>query len=370
MHIVDVNLPNSPYKIHLEEGLLDTLGRHVEAYYSGKRISVITDETVAGYYLETVTNTLAGSGYEVTPFIVKPGESSKSFKVFEKLTEDLAQSGHQRTDLILALGGGVVGDLAGFTAASYLRGVPFIQVPTSLLAQIDSSVGGKTGINISAGKNLVGAIYQPKAVLIDPKTLDTLSKKYLRDGIGEALKYGFIDRPDLLDLFESIAAEAQRADSSSQVAFDKVLEKRSNLIRICCESKRDFVMEDERDFGRRMILNYGHTLGHAIERQYGYKKYTHGEAVAMGMYFMQQISEHHGMTDAGLTDKIKNLLLAFELFNMDMKDGYENWIDAVAKDKKNLNSRLNIILVKKPGSPLVHGTTAEAFQTMLKEGLK
>jgi 3-dehydroquinate synthase len=305
---------------------------------------------------------------DAVSFIVAPGESSKSFSIYEKLTEDLARSGHQRTDLIIALGGGVVGDLAGFTASSYMRGVPFVQVPTSLLAQIDSSVGGKTGINIRAGKNLVGAVYQPKAVLIDPLTLDTLPIKYLRDGIGEALKYGFIDRPDLLDIFEDVLKALKTDDHKTP--FQRILMRRGEIIEICCESKRDFVIEDERDFGKRMILNYGHTIGHAIEKLYGYKTYTHGEAVAMGMYFMQGISEKSGKSEMGLSQRLKNLLVGFELYNEDMKIGHDQWMDAIAKDKKNLNNMLNVIFVEKPGTPVVYGTTLEDFQKLLKEGLK
>ncbi len=368
MPIVNVNLPASPYNIHIEDGLLSQIGRHIRKVYTGKRVSVITDENVAELYLENITENLRHAGMEVVSFVVAPGEPSKSFSVYEKLTEDLARSGHQRTDLIIALGGGVVGDLAGFTASSYMRGVPFVQVPTSLLAQIDSSVGGKTGINIRAGKNLVGAVYQPKAVLIDPLTLDTLPIKYLRDGIGEALKYGFIDRPDLLDIFEGVLNDVNA--NSELTPFRLVLMRRGEIIQICCESKRDFVLQDERDFGKRMILNYGHTIGHAIEKLHGYKTYTHGEAVAMGMYFMQQISETSGKSVKGICQRLKDLLVGFELYNTDMKTGNEKWMDAIAKDKKNLNNKLNVIFVERPGVPVVYGTTQEDFQKLLKEGLK
>lgn len=278
MSIVNVNLPDRPYCIHIESGLLDNLGEYVKKYYFGQSISIITDANVAKLYEKKAVSKLEEAGFVVKSFVVQPGEGSKSFfSTYEYLTEKLAAYGHSRTDLILALGGGVIGDLSGFLAASYMRGVPVIQVPTSLLSQIDSSVGGgkKTGINIKAGKkNLVGAIYQPLAVLIDPQTLNTLPKKYLRDGIGEAIKYGFIDRPDLLDIFEM--------PLDGKDAFDNILEKREEIINICCESKRDFVMKDERDFGKRMILNYGHTIGHAIEKVYNYEKYTHGGSCSNG----------------------------------------------------------------------------------------
>lgn len=361
MPTVNVNLPNRPYNIHIENGLLDSIGEYVKSYYKGQRISIITDTNVSKIYKDKVTSGLESAGYQTQCYVVEPGEGSKSFTTYEQISEELASTGHQRTDLILALGGGVVGDLAGFIASSFMRGVPFIQVPTSLLAQIDSSVGGKTGINIKAGKNLVGAIYQPKAVLIDPATLDTLPKKYLRDGIGEAIKYGFIDRPDLLEIFED--------QSSSVDAFEAVLNAREEIIRICCESKRDFVIEDERDFGKRMILNFGHTIGHAIERVHDYKTYTHGEAVAMGMYYILSVSEKYGISEEGLLERITELLRKYDLLNHNMKSDPDIWIDIIAKDKKNLNSKLNVIFVEEPGRPLIYETSLEAFQVMMKEVL-
>ena len=358
---VHVNLPNNAYTIHIEKGLLSNLSVYIKKYYQGKRLSVITDNNVASIYLKDVLKELNHNGFSAQSFIVDAGESSKSFETYQDTLEQLVESGHQRTDMIIALGGGVVGDLTGFVASSYMRGVPFIQVPTSLLAQIDSSVGGKTGINTKAGKNLVGAIYQPKSVLIDPLTLDTLPQKYLRDGIGEAIKYGFIDRADLLSIFED--------KRSIQAPFDWILKNRDEIIRICCESKRSFVIEDERDFGKRMILNYGHTIGHAIEKVHNYSKYTHGEAVAMGMYFMQKVSEAKGLTQSGLTQRICELLKTYDLYNMDMLSDPDLWINTIAKDKKNLNSKLNIILVKTPGQPLIYPTELNVFQEMMKEVL-
>lgn len=361
MTTVKVNLPERPYNIHIENGLLDNLGKLLKMYYSGQRISIVTDENVAHFYEKNVTRCLEKEGFLVQSFAVKPGEGSKSFSTFEYLAEALAASGHSRTDLILALGGGVVGDLSGFLAASFMRGVPVIQVPTTLLSQIDSSVGGKTGINIKAGKNLVGAIYQPLAVLIDPLTLDTLPRKYLRDGIGEAIKYGFIDRPDLLSIFER--------PLDGKDAFTAILENREEIIKICCESKRDFVIEDERDFGKRMILNYGHTIGHAIEKVHNYETYTHGEAVAMGMYYIQSISEHQKISKSGLVERIHALLKRYELYEPAMKAHPDEWINTIAKDKKNLNSKLNVIFVEEPGKPVIYETTLDGFHEMMKEVL-
>ena len=364
--IINVNIPQRAYNIHIEEGLLKNLGAYIKKYYSGNRVSVITDGNVAGFYKEQVEKKLVEAGFEVEFFIIQPGEVSKSFSTFEKLQESLAQTGHQRTDLIIALGGGVVGDLAGFIAATHLRGVPFIQVPTSLLAQIDSSVGGKTGINLKEGKNLVGAIYQPKAVLIDPETLDTLPIRYLRDGIGEAIKYGFIDRPDLLSLFEGDGDESL---TNSNDAFKSILRNRSQIIKICCESKRDFVIKDEMDLGHRMILNFGHTIGHAIEKVHGYKTYTHGEAVAMGMFYMTQITEALELSDPGQLERIESLLERFDLLNHDMYSDPKDWLSAISKDKKNLNNKLNIIYTTKEGQPVIHNTTLDEFYSMMKEVL-
>ncbi len=362
MSVVRVDIPGKEYNIHIEDGLIENIGSYIKKYYTGNLISIITDENVASYYKSIVEENLKVKGFKTQTLIVKAGESSKSISTFEKLQESLAESGHQRTDLILALGGGVVGDLAGFVSASYLRGVPFIQVPTSLLSQIDSSVGGKTGINLNAGKNLVGAIYQPKAVLIDPLVLDTLPHKYLRDGIGEAIKYGYIDRPELLDLFE--IQEENKVDP-----FEHVLQYRVKLIKICCESKRSFVIDDEFDFGKRMILNFGHTIGHAIEKQFNYKKYTHGEAVAMGMYYMTKLSETTKLTSGGQLDQVEKLLRTYGLLNFDMTPMPDLWASIISKDKKNLNDSLNIILVNKPGEPIIHKTTVDAFHQLMKEVL-
>lgn len=361
MAIVDVNLPENPYKIHIERGLTQNIDKYIGMYYRGQRVSIITDKNVSKLYSENVVKVLKQGGYQVDVFTVEPGEVSKSFSTYERLAEDLIDRGHSRTDLILALGGGVIGDLAGFLAATLMRGVPVIQVPTSLLAQIDSSVGGKTGINIKAGKNLVGAIYQPLAVLIDPLTLDTLPHKYLRDGIGEAIKYGFIDKPELLDIFEGVAAGPE--------PFKQVLKRRDEIIELCCTSKRDFVIQDEKDFGQRMILNYGHTIGHAIEKVHNYKDYTHGEAVAMGMYYMQSISESQGISDKGLVKRIHSLLEGFDLYQPEAKSSPDIWIETISKDKKNLNTKLNVILVVKPGQPLIYETSLDAFHNMMKEVL-
>ncbi|WP_430884871.1 3-dehydroquinate synthase [Fusibacter sp. JL216-2] len=361
MPVVDVNLPRNPYKIHVECDLIQNIASYVTMYYSGQRISIVTDENVSKIYSRKVVEVLEHAGFMVEVFAVKPGEGSKSFSTYEFVSEKLIESGHTRTDPILALGGGVVGDLAGFIGATLLRGVPVIQVPTSLLAQIDSSVGGKTGINLKAGKNLLGAIHQPIAVLIDPLTLDTLPHKYLRDGIGEAIKYGFINRPDLLDLFEDIATK--------KAPFKSVLDCRESIIELCCASKRDFVVQDEKDFGQRMILNYGHTIGHAIEKFHNYKGYTHGEAVAMGMYYIQKISEHHGLTQKGLVKRLEVLLKAFDLYQPETKASPDVWIETIAKDKKNLNAKLNVILVEKPGQPIIYETSLDGFYMMMKEGL-
>lgn len=363
MSIVSVNIPGRSYGIYIENGLFENLGHHVGSYYSGSRVSVITDTNVSGIYGATVESSLRAKGFMPIFYTVEPGEGSKSMETYQRLQESLADDGHQRTDLILALGGGVVGDLAGFVAATYLRGVPFIQVPTTLLSQIDSSVGGKTGINLESGKNLVGAIYQPKAVLIDPLTLDTLPEKYLRDGIGEAIKYGYIDRPELLDL---LSGEGNASDSST---FDHVLENRSRVIEICCESKARFVLQDELDKGQRMILNFGHTLGHAIEKTHGYSKYTHGEAVAMGMYYMVKMTEHAGLSDPGLLADLENLLKRYQLLNFEMISQPEVWMEAVVKDKKNLGGKLNIIYVTRPGDPVIYPLQASEFEQMIKDGL-
>ncbi|MCT4595364.1 MAG: 3-dehydroquinate synthase [Anaeromicrobium sp.] len=333
MLTLNVNAKSRQYKINIKRGILEKLGEHIKLLYKGKKVVVITDTNVSRLYKEKIDKTL--SEYFQVHFIeVEPGESSKSFKTMEICCEKLANLNITRSDLIVAFGGGVVGDLAGFISATYLRGVDFIQVPTTLLSQVDSSVGGKVAINLKSGKNLVGNFYQPKAVLIDPDLLCTLDGKYFSDGMAEVIKYGCIRDEKLFNTLKEC------------IDINEIIEE---IIYTCCEIKAEVVGEDELDKGIRMILNFGHTIGHGIERVFDYKKYSHGEAVAIGMYVISKSSEKLGLTKMGTRDEIKNLLEKYNLpYELPITDE-EDLIDAIKKDKKSTGEYVNIILLKEIG---------------------
>ena len=253
-----------------------------------------------------------------------------------------------RSDLIIALGGGVIGDLAGFAASTYLRGIDFIQIPTSLLAQVDSSVGGKVAVDLERGKNLVGSFYHPKCVLIDPQVLSTLNDKFFADGMGEVIKYGCIKDSNFFEFLYKMKDNEQLMSNMEEVIYK------------CCDIKRQVVERDEKDKGERMLLNFGHTLGHSIEQYYNYEKYTHGEAVAIGMYMITKISEEKGLTKKETAEKIKDILIKYNLpyeVNVNLKE----LLEAINLDKKKMGNDLNIIVLKEIGNSEIYKTTISFF---------
>lgn len=253
-----------------------------------------------------------------------------------------------RSDLIIALGGGVIGDLAGFAAASFLRGIKFIQIPTSLLAQVDSSVGGKVAVDLPEGKNLVGAFYQPALVLIDPLVLNTLPERYINDGMGEVIKYGCIWDADL---FKNLEAHT---------SFEDLKKDLTEVIYRCVDIKRIVVEHDQFDTGERMLLNFGHTLAHTIEQHYHYTRESHGEAVAIGMYQITKIAEEMGLTKSGEAEHIRKVL---DIYGLPHKCDLmlHDLIGAIALDKKNLGGKLNVVLLKEIGKSYTYPTTTEFF---------
>ena len=272
MRIVKVPLGNRSYAIKVGEGLLPRLGAECAQLKLGLRCAVITDANVGRHFAKAALKSLTASGFEPVLLTVPAGEKSKRMEMVEKCFDQLAKHRLERKSFIVALGGGVVGDLAGFVAATYLRGIPFVQVPTTLLAQVDSSVGGKTGVNLKAGKNLVGAFYQPQLVLCDLDTLKTLPKREFISGLAEVIKYGIICDAVLFAQLERNLPKLLQRDASAL----------ATVIARCCEIKADVVGQDETESGLRAILNFGHTIGHAIENSSGYGKYLHGEAIAIG----------------------------------------------------------------------------------------
>lgn len=272
MKSVAVALGSRSYSIQVGSGLLAGLGKHYASLQLGSRCAVISDRQVAPLYAKKIIRSLTAQGVDVTLITIPAGESAKRLRNVERCYNELAAHRLERKSCIVALGGGVVGDLAGFVAATYLRGIPFVQIPTTLLAQVDSSVGGKTGVNLAAGKNLVGAFYQPRLVLCDLDTFRTLPDREFRAGLAEVIKYGIIYDPHLFQLLEKQMPKILRRDP-------KVL---TTLVARSCEIKAEVVSQDETETGLRAILNFGHTIGHAIEAISGYGKFLHGEAISIG----------------------------------------------------------------------------------------
>lgn len=275
---------------------------------------------------------------------VKPGEESKSLNTLQEIYKELSNFKIKRDDLIITFGGGVVGDLGGFAASTYLRGIQYVQVPTSLLAQVDSSIGGKVAVDLPWGKNLVGSFYHPAAVFMDPEFLKTLNKKYLHDGLAEVIKYGFIRDKNIIDKLMKFENDMELSENIEDIIY------------ACCGIKKSVVEIDEKDFGERMLLNFGHTLGHAIEKDFNYKKYTHGEAVGIGMYCITRKSEQMGITDKGTSELIKTVLKKYELPYEMPEVNRQDIFDTIALDKKSSSEGINLILLKKTGEAFIRMT--------------
>ena len=341
-----------PYSILIERGALDKLGARCAALFpAGTKAAVVTDTHVAPLYLERVSASLRGAGFDVTSCAFPAGEPSKRLSTVEAIYGHLAQAHVTRSDFIVALGGGVAGDMAGFAAASFLRGIPFVQVPTTLLSQVDSSVGGKTGVDLPQGKNLVGAFWQPSFVLIDPDTLSTLPPHFFADGMGEVVKYGCIKSRVLFDLL------ADTRDVSAVMG---------DVICRCVDIKRDVVERDEFDTGERVLLNFGHTFGHALEKLNHYEGLSHGMGVGVGMVMMARLGERAGLTAPGTADKIAAVLTKYNLPTHSSLP-LEQIVEATASDKKNAGSSINLVLLREIGGSFVHKVTRPEL-AVLAEG--
>lgn len=354
MKTLTVALPGRSYDILIEPGLLDQAGEHCRAVLPrASRLFVVTDSNVAPLYAHRLEDSLAAAGFSVTVHIVPAGEGSKCAGQLAGLWEAMMAAGLTRTDAVVALGGGVVGDLAGFAAATILRGVDFVQIPTTLLAQVDSSVGGKVAIDLEAGKNLAGAFWQPKLVLMDPDTLDTLPDATFADGMAEVVKYGCI-----LDwaFFEFLAARPSRGEIMAAI---------ESVLYVCCDLKRTVVEEDERDRGKRMLLNFGHTLGHAYEKAGHYEKWTHGQAVAAGMVRAARLGEQMDVTPAGTADQIAALVAGLGL-PVEIPCTAEEYAAAIGLDKKGAGAEISVILLKALGWAVPHVMSKEKLLEALR----
>lgn len=346
-----VNLEERSYDILIEKGLRHRTSEIIREVHKGSKIAVITDSNLHRIYGQELMNNLKAGGFEVKFIVVQAGEKSKDFSSLLPIYSELLEFKLTRSDLILTFGGGVVGDLGGFVASTFLRGVKFIQFPTSLLAQVDSSVGGKVAVDVKEGKNFIGSFYHPARVIIDTEILDTLDDKFFNDGLGEVIKYGCIKDKNLFLTLETYKDK------------DELKENIDNIVYRCCDIKRQVVENDEKDTGERMILNFGHTLGHAIEKFYNFDLYSHGEAVGIGMYKITLLSEKKGLTNEGTALRIKNILEKYNLpVSADIAGGEDTILEAIKLDKKNLNNNLNVILIKNIGNSYMFKTDYEFFR--------
>jgi 3-dehydroquinate synthase len=331
--VLTVNLAENSYDILTGTGLLPALGQRCAAVGLSSHVAVITNPTVNAIYGAIARSSLAEAGFVVTVIEIPDGEEYKSAATLSAVYDALIEAGLDRRSCIVALGGGVVGDLAGFAAATYLRGIPFVQVPTTLLAQVDSSVGGKTAIDHPRGKNLIGAFYQPRLVLIDVDTLSTLSDREYRAGLAEVIKYGVaIDLP----FFEFLEQHAEDIIARDQACLEVV-------IRRCCEIKAHVVELDEKESGLRAVLNFGHTLGHAFETVAGYRELVHGEAVALGMVLAARISAGLGHCSAADVERVTRLITRLGLRTVPPVAERARFLDAVMTDKKSRNGSISFI---------------------------
>ena len=355
---VPVQLGSRSYSIKIGPGLLKTLGPECARLKLEERCAIITDKNAGKFYAKIVFDSLMRAGFSPTLITVPAGETAKSLRTVEECYDLLASHRLERKSFIVALGGGVVGDLAGFVAATYLRGVPFVQAPTTLLAQVDSSVGGKTGVNLRAGKNLVGAFYQPRLVLCDLDSLKTLPEREYRAGLAEIFKYGIIFDAKLFERTEKELFKILKRDQ-------KVLEP---LIARCCEIKAEVVSQDETESGLRAILNFGHTIGHAIENSFGYGKYLHGEAISIGQVVEAKLSKKILKLPERDAERIENLFHRANLptrikFNESQR---KKFFDAMQLDKKATNGQVKFVLARRIGKvEFGQRVPAEAIEPVL-----
>ncbi|MBV7561122.1 3-dehydroquinate synthase [Pseudomonas sp. sia0905] len=341
MQTLHVDLAERSYPIHIGAGLLsrsDLLAPHIV----GRQVAIVTNETIAPLYLQKLQDTLAD--YRVTPIVLPDGEAFKNWETLQTIFDGLLGARHDRRTTVLALGGGVIGDMAGFAAACYQRGVNFIQLPTTLLSQVDSSVGGKTGINHPLGKNMVGAFYQPQAVLIDTRSLDTLPPRELSAGLAEVIKYGLICDAPFLGWLEKNMAALRGLD---QAALTEAIER-------SCAAKARVVGADEKETGVRATLNLGHTFGHAIETQMGYGVWLHGEAVAAGTVMALEMSHRLGWINADERDRGIRLFQAAGLPVVPPQEMTPaQFMEHMAVDKKVLDGQLRLVLLRSLGEAVV-----------------
>lgn len=339
---------SKPYDVLIERGSITNCGKYIAEVTKSRRAAIITDDIVHELYSDVVEDSLRQNGFEYTTFVFKNGEASKNISILSEIYDFLCESNITRNDIIIALGGGVVGDITGFAAATFLRGVDFVQIPTTLLAQIDSSVGGKTAIDIKGGKNLVGAFNQPSLVICDSNALQTLSEEILSDGMAEAIKYGMIRDKKLFEIIES----------HNLSNIDEVMDE---LVYTCIDIKRMVVENDEFDRGERMILNFGHTIGHAIEGWHSYTNYTHGKGVAAGMCIITR-----KFADKVISERLEITVKAYNL-PTGTKAPMSELLPYCSKDKKCESANINYIVCREIGISEIRKSTVSEFFCLMED---
>lgn len=358
MQKVRVELGERSYDICIGNNMLEHIGPKLKSFKTSPKTAIISNPTVYKLYGKAVLKSIKASGFDVIPVIIPDGEKYKDISIVQNIYGELLKHRLDRASALIALGGGVIGDIAGFAASTYMRGISYIQVPTTLLAQVDSSVGGKTGVNHKLGKNMIGTFYQPRLVWIDVDTLKTLPRRELLAGLAEVIKYGVIWDKELFESLELNKDKILNLDRSALV----------HIIKRSCEIKAEVVSKDERESGLRAILNYGHTIGHAIETVTEYKRYLHGEAVAIGMCLEAKLSNMLNFTDTTQVLRIKALIDLYGLPSETQADlDINNILSSIQLDKKAIAGELRFILPEKIGRVKIYkGVTERAIRKVCK----
>ncbi|MGB0959639.1 MAG: 3-dehydroquinate synthase [Halocynthiibacter sp.] len=366
MQKIHVPLSGRAYDIHVGEGLISQAGTYIAPFLDRPRVAVISDENVAALHLESLRAGLAASGIDMVSLVLPAGEATKCWAEYTRVVEWLLDEKIERRDVVVAFGGGVIGDLVGFAAASLRRGVRFVQVPTSLLAQVDSSVGGKTGINTRHGKNLVGAFHQPSLVLADISVLGTLTPRNFLAGMGEVVKYGLLGDATFFEWLETHGAALTQGD----------MDLRAQAVAHSCQMKADIVVRDETEQGDRALLNLGHTFCHAFEAATGYSdRLLHGEGVAIGCAMAFEVAARHGLCAQEAPSRVRALLVEMGM-KTDLSDiegdlpGADELMDLMSQDKKVVDGRIRFIMARQIGEAYVtQDVDLDIVKSVLKEAL-
>ena len=358
MEKIRVELGERSYDIAIGSNILDGIGDKLTSFGLSPKVAIISNPTVFALYGERVSRSIRKAGFDVITVIIPDGEEYKDLLWLQHIYDDLLKHRLDRSSALIALGGGVIGDITGFAASTYMRGISCIQVPTTLLAQVDSSVGGKTGVNHKLGKNMIGTFWQPGLVWLDVETLKTLPKRELLAGLAEVIKYGVIYDGELFDFLEMNKEKILHLDNQAL----------THIIKRSCEIKADVVSKDERESGLRAILNYGHTIGHAIETVTGYTRFIHGEAVAIGMHLEARLAQLLNFIDKDQVARIKALINSYGLpSEMPEEIDIDSILSSMQLDKKTIAGKLKFILPEKIGSVKIEkGVTQDSIRELLK----